>query len=174
MSGGLEGYAPLMERFAALREGGPVDARLLRSFGTLGVQYAKGEAHRFRKTGNLERSIRVGEVDVEGRSVTIVAGGIRRAANQHARYDGAVGYAAHVEFGTRPHVIRAKRAKALAWGGARRLSGSLRSGAKPTHYARSVNHPGTRAKPYLVPGAERALREVGLADAVVSAWNRAA
>jgi hypothetical protein len=32
----------------------------------------------------------------------------------------------------------------------------------------------TKAKPYLVPGAKKALQESGMATAVVKAWNDAA
>lgn len=112
-----------------------------------------------RKTGNLDRSIRRGPM--QAKSAQILAGGIRE-----------VGYAAHVEFGTGPHVIVPRKAKALAWGGNRRLSGTLRKGAKAEHFAMRVNHPGTRAKPYLVPGAAKAMRGVGV-NGIVKAWNDA-
>lgn len=46
-----------------------------------------------------------------------------------------VSYALDIELGTRPHVIRPKRRKALYWKGAR-------------HPVKRVNHPGTR--PYYV------------------------
>ena len=52
-----------------------------------------------------------------------------------------VAYALAVEEGSRPHVIRPKTAKALWWPGA-------------DHPVMSVNHPGTRARPYLVPAAD--------------------
>lgn len=54
-------------------------------------------------------------------------------------------YAAFVNDGTRPHVIRPRRAKALRFV----VGGS-------TVYAMKVNHPGARARPFL----DRALREV--------------
>jgi hypothetical protein len=50
-------------------------------------------------------------------------------------------YAAYVELRTRPHVIRARRARALRWVAA---GGSV-------HWARKVRHPGTSAQPYLRP-----------------------
>lgn len=156
----LQGSAELMRRFEALRTG-KANRAILGQFGTLAVQYARGLVPQ--KTRNLHRTIRVGDIDVAGQSVQVIAGGRR-----------SVGYAAHVEFGTRPHIIRPKRpGGVLAWGGQRRLSGSLRRGSKPTRFARFVNHPGTRPKPYLVPGAKRALGEVGLADRVIETWNRA-
>lgn len=42
-------------------------------------------------------------------------------------------YAPHIEYGTRPHVIRPKTKKALSWKGA-------------IHPVRKVNHPGTKAR----------------------------
>jgi hypothetical protein len=45
-------------------------------------------------------------------------------------------YAPLVEFGTKPHVIRPKDKQALYWPGA-------------DHPVRSVNHPGTKANPYM-------------------------
>lgn len=50
--------------------------------------------------------------------------------------------AGFLEFGTRPHVIRASRGKMLYFGG---------------RYVKSVRHPGARAKPFLRPafGASR-------------------
>jgi len=156
----LEGVTPLQRRLQALASG-EYARPTLGAFGLLAVQRAKG--HVPRKTGNLDRTIRVGDIDVPGRTVKVVAGGVR-----------AVGYASHVEYGTGPHVILPRNRKALAWGGPRRLSGSLRKGAKATSFARRVNHPGTRARPYLRPGAVEALREVGLSGHVVTVWNEAA
>lgn len=49
-----------------------------------------------------------------------------------------VNYATDVEMGTAPHVITPRNKKALYWPGA----------AHPVAY---VNHPGTRAQPYLRP-----------------------
>lgn len=53
-----------------------------------------------------------------------------------------VNYALAVEFGTLPHVIVPKNAKALYWPGAR-------------HPVGKVNHPGTPAQPYLRPALYR-------------------
>lgn len=113
-----------------------------------------------RRTGNLGRTIRVGAVSDS--KCAIVAGGRLR-----------VGYAVAVERGTRPRTIVPKNARALAWGGNRRLSGSLRTGSKPDHFAMRVRHPGSKPKPYLVPGLIKAARDEGL-PAIVEAWNSAA
>jgi phage gpG-like protein len=56
-----------------------------------------------------------------------------------------VSYAPYVHDGTRPHVIRPRRRQALRFN----VGGQ-------TVFARIVNHPGTRARPFLV----RALREI--------------
>lgn len=58
-----------------------------------------------------------------------------------------VEYAPYVENGTRPHVIRPRTKKALRF----RVGGQFVIVAK-------VNHPGTRAQPFL----SRAVREVGI------------
>ena len=56
-----------------------------------------------------------------------------------------VEYARYVEEGTPPHRIQARRKKALHWKGAR-------------HPVFAVNHPGTRARPYLRPALEAVAR----------------
>ena len=48
-----------------------------------------------------------------------------------------VNYAKHLEYGTKPHIIRAKRAKVLAGNG--------------KVFGRVVNHPGTKAYPFWRP-----------------------
>ncbi len=151
----LRGYDALQRRLRAIGD----QQALLRELQLSSVEEAKGLVPV--KTTNLKRTIRVGQVTQ--RSAFILAGGTQQ-----------VGYAAYVEFGTKPHDIRPLRAKALAWGGSRRLSGRLRSGSSPTHFAKRVHHPGTAAKPYLVPGARRAVGKRGLGDRIVTAWNRAA
>lgn len=97
------------------------------------------------KTGNLRRSIHLGRVTA--RSAETIAG-----AN----------YAAFVEFGTKPHEIRPRTKRVLRW----KSGGSYR-------YARRVQHPGTRAQPYMIPGAQAAIARAGV-DRIIAAWNRAA
>ena len=53
-----------------------------------------------------------------------------------------VKYAIGVEKGTRAHTIKAKNKKALYWQGAK-------------HPVKSVRHPGSKAKPYLIPAFEK-------------------
>ena len=150
----ITGGPGLQRRLSAIAD---VPKDLLRDIGLHAVREAKLLVPR--RTGNLGRTIRIGSLTKD--HVEVRAGGTSQ-----------VGYAAAVEYGTGPHTIVPRRAKVLAWGGARTLGGRLRAGSRPTHFARRVRHPGTRAKPYLVPGFEKALRNMGLGK-LVDAWNRA-
>lgn len=80
-------------------------------------------------TGRLRSSI-VSRSENSGRTVGYVVG-----TN--------VNYAAAVEYGTAPHVIKPKNKKALFWPGAR-------------HPVAQANHPGTRAQPFMRPAVEMA------------------
>lgn len=75
------------------------------------------------KTGHLRRSITHTASQYEGKIYTNVK------------------YAKGVEEGTRPHVIRPKKKKALYWAGA-------------SHPVKTVNHPGSKGKPYMKPALE--------------------
>lgn len=155
----MTGERELQARLAAL---GSRDTRY-QLMGKLGLR-AVYNAQKLvpRKTGNLARTIRIDDVTDE--HVRVAAGGTK-----------AMGYAAHVEFGTKPHIIRPKNRRALRWatGANRRLSGTPRTGA-PVTFATVVHHPGTKAHAFLVPGSKQALQEAGLADVLVTSWNRAA
>ena len=76
------------------------------------------------KTGHLRHGI---ATDVGNLEVTVHTSNIK--------------YARMVEEGTRPHNIRAKGKRALYWQGAR-------------HPVKSIRHPGSKAKPYLIPSFE--------------------
>lgn len=80
-------------------------------------------------TGLLRSSI-VHQVTGGGSSVTVTVGS-------------RVSYAADVEYGTAPHVIVPKNGKALYWPGA-------------AHPVAKVNHPGTRARPFMRPAVDLA------------------
>ena len=117
-----------------------------------------------RKTGSLGRSITPGTLTPT--YATVVAN---------------MGYAAYVELGTKPHSIDPVRKKILAWpdvknGAKVRLSGrSTTRGGKatgPFAFARHVNHPGTKAQPYLVPGAKAAIGSLA-SDFFIAKWNKA-
>ena len=99
------------------------------------------------RTGNLRRSIHLGRVT--DTSAETIAG---------------AAYAAYVEFGTGPHEIRPRTKRVLRW-----KSGS------GYRYATRVQHPGTRAQPYMIPGAEAAIAGAhGLASKIIGKWNNAA
>ena len=154
----LQGADKLRARLNAI---GKTEA-LMRDISIQGVREAKLIVPH--QTRNLSRTIRTGHVSAL--QAEIRAGGQAK-----------VGYAAAVELGTRPHEIRPRRRKALAWGGPRTLGGRLRvSGgvtASPTHFARLVHHPGTRAQPYLRPGLQKAVDRLGV-KGIVKLWNDAA
>ena len=76
-------------------------------------------------TGHLSRGI---STDIKGLEATIHTSNIK--------------YARGVEEGTRPHTIRAKNKKALYWKGAK-------------HPVKKVNHPGSKAKPFLIPAFDK-------------------
>ena len=76
-------------------------------------------------TGHLRRGI---STDIRGLGATIHTSNIK--------------YAPGVEYGTKAHIIRAKNKKTLYWKGAK-------------HPVKKVNHPGSRAKPYLIPAFEK-------------------
>jgi hypothetical protein len=108
-----------------------------------------------RKTGNLGRSIGLGSITPT--RVDTKAG---------------AGYAGFVEFGTKPHEIRPKRGRVLRWPakGSARLSGAPKSGGAVI-FARRVEHPGTKAKPFMLPGARKALEGAGFKDLIIRLWN---
>lgn len=153
--GDLQGSEGLVRRLSAIAPAtSDIDRNMMRRWQILTVANAKRLVRR--KTGNLGRSIHPGPVSDRSASVEVSAD-----------------YASIIEFGSAPHVIVPKHARVLAWGGARRLTGSLRTGAKPEFFARRVNHPGTRPYPFLRPGAMKALEDEQIMDQVVLAWNRA-
>lgn len=84
------------------------------------------------RTGNLGRTIGEGQIHFTGPRT--VAGSV------HAKAD----YALYVHEGSRPHLIRPKRAQALRF----QIGGR-------TVFAKLVRHPGTRARPFLRNAAER-------------------
>lgn len=89
------------------------------------------------RTGNLRRSIEPDPVTATGPFT--VSGSVTAHAD----------YAAAVHEGTKPHVIRAKNVKALKFD----------VGGK-TLFRRSVNHPGTTARPFLRNAAEQVARNL--------------
>ena len=150
------GQAALERRLAAIASARTPQA-LLRSLAVLVVQNAKVAVPR--RTGNLARSIQVGQASAT--SATVVAG---------------ASYAAFVELGTRPHEITPAAKSALrfaASAGGARLSGSPRKGAAVV-FAKRVHHPGTKPHPFMLPAARKAVADAHLDDVIVGLWNGAA
>lgn len=87
------------------------------------------------RTGNLARSIEADPIRFAG--PFRIDTGVTAHAN----------YAAAVHEGTRPHVIRPRVARALKF----QVDGR-------TVFAKSVNHPGTRARPFLRNAADEVAR----------------
>lgn len=149
------GIPQLQRRLTAVSQVGEL---VLRSWQLATIGFAKAYAPK--RSGHLKQTIHPG-----------VLGELK------ATVEVSAAYAAPQEFGSRAHDILPVRAKVLAWGGARRLTGTLRSGAQAEHFARRVRHPGNPAVLYLTRGSQRALDELkqhGFADAVVATWNDAA
>ncbi|WP_448497847.1 hypothetical protein [Mycobacterium syngnathidarum] len=84
------------------------------------------------RTGNLGRTIGEGPIHFTGPRT--VAGSV------HAKAD----YALYVHEGSRPHLIRPRKAQALRF----QIGGR-------TVFARLVRHPGTKARPFLRNAAAR-------------------
>lgn len=83
--------------------------------------------HRYKDiTGTLTQSIRIIEPEFDGQFVT---GGVEATA----------AHAVFVHEGTKPHIIKAKNAKALAF----------EPSANNTVIVKSVNHPGTQPDPFM-------------------------
>lgn len=149
---GCKGAPQLQRRLEAIAK---VSNGVLRDWQIRTVALAKIAAPK--RSGHLKQSIHPGVV-----------------TQFHARVEASAPYAAFMEFGTKPHVIRPRFKKVLAWGGARRLTGTLRSGSKPTHFAMEVHHPGTAPRPFMMPAGKQAVAEMNLKAKVTVLWNEAA
>ena len=153
MSAEISGIPQLRARITAITP----NEKLLRTIALSAVREQKLLAPR--RTANLARSIHIGAV-TPTRAETIAS----------------ADYAGYVEQGTRPHVIRPRNRKALRFPATRadaRLSGAPRKGGR-VRFAKRVMHPGTRAQPFMVPGAQKAVSDAGLKATVIKAWNDAA
>lgn len=157
MTAEITGMGDLNKRLSAISNG----RTLLQKMQLEAVANAKRLVPR--KTGNLGRSIHPGSVSA--RDAFVWAG---------------AGYAAYVELGTRAHDIVPRNAQALrfpARGTSTTLGGRVRSSAARTPgayaFAKRVRHPGTKAQPFLVPGAKKAVDDNGV-DIIIELWNGAA
>lgn len=160
MSVQLQGERELIARLNAIANVAP--RALLGQLAIAAVREQKLLVHR--KTGTTARTIHVGRVTTTY-AETIVGGAGR-----------------WLEEGTRAHLIRPRNRRALAWpasAGGARLSGSARVGARRGKFGgmvvrKLVHHPGTKAYPFMVPGARKALEGAAIANVIVRAWNDAA
>ncbi len=102
----------------------------------VGEEYARRSHPHKDQTGRLTGSVR-GRLEV---STPGAAVGVLEARAPYAKF---------VERGTQPHVIEARRRKALHWedGGGHR-------------FARRVQHPGTEPRPFMAPAADVAQRHI--------------
>lgn len=82
--------------------------------------------------------------------------------------------AARIEFGTGPHVIEARPGGVLVFPGNARQSIKSRRTTTSKVFTKRVNHPGTRAHPFLLPAFEEERPEFlrRLADAINRANRR--
>lgn len=148
----VKGLPQLRARFEAIKP----NPNLMRQLALTAVAEQKKLVPR--RTGNLARTIGIG-------SVTAVSAETLATAN----------YAAYVELGTRPHDIvpRSKKALRFAVGSGATLAGKPRKGASVV-FAKRVHHPGTKPKPFMVPGARNAVEQVGFKEVIYREWNDAA
>ena len=159
--GNLQGYESLRRRIAAIS--GPVLGRdIMKTLAMATVMEAKRLEAPHRKTGNLGRTIHEAEI-----------------TDTTARVAASANYARFLEEGTRAHEITPNAKKALRWAasaGGRRLTGTPTKAAQAgggVVFATKVHHPGTKAYPFMKPGAEKAIESAGLTDRIVARWNEA-
>ena len=108
------------------------------------------------------------KADMEAR-VPVRTGTLRQSIEVKVSHDKVVigpntDYAAYVEFGTKPHTIYPKNKKALVF---------VVNGNKV--FAKKVNHPGTKAQPYVRPAFEAWVDTLGalVAEANIQRLERA-
>lgn len=170
--GALKGYTALSARLKAV-QGSNIGPKLMRTLGMAAVREQKKLVHR--KTGNLARTIHLERVSAT--SATTVA---------------SATYAGFVERGTAAHEITPRAKKALSFASQGivnerfgpqksifRLTGTIRTGAVRKFgnaafiVVKKVHHPGTKAYPFMVPGAQAAIHNADAGD-IIAAWNSAA
>lgn len=105
-------------------------------------------------TARVSQAVRKSAFDIEARAKSLApvdTGNLKGSITTDIASDGLsaevtanADYAAPVEYGTRPHVIRPKNASMLAF----KIGGV-------TVFAKKVNHPGTAAQPFMTPAAEQ-------------------
>ena len=166
----IQGYDQLRHRLAAI-SGDNLTKPLMHALAAQAVREQKLllYSHVQRRTGQSGRNVVLGPVTATSARTV------------------ATGTAVYIDRGTREHDIYPKNKKALffsAGGGGTRLTGSVSSRfrgagglAKAAKagvdlvFAKHVHHPGTKAHPFMVEGARKAIESSGLAKRVVAAWE---
>jgi hypothetical protein len=154
----LEGYSQLQARLHAIGQ----TQDMMRQVGLATVAGAKRTVPR--KTGTTGRTIRLASFDKDSARVVVGGAGV------------------FIELGTREHDIVPRHKKALRWpakGTSTTLAGRARTGAVRSlgrgayAFAKKVHIRAQKPRPFLVPSAEKALADFGLAG-IVKRWNDAA
>lgn len=110
-----------------------------------------------------DETARIARPQVPSKTGRLRASIKRRNATQRKATVVAHYTAYFIDKGTVAHPIRPKKSRMLRW----------EDGGR-TIFARKVNHPRTRAKPFRQRSAEEALRRKPMAQALIDEWNRAA
>ena len=146
----LVGYDALRAR---LERVGHCDRRLM----ALLLKQAEFEARTLvpKRSHNLSRSI-----------------GVVQTSDTSGKLFARAKYAEPVEKGSREHTVtsNAKKALMFAVGAGARLTGSARVGAAVV-FSMWARIPAMPARPYLVPGAKKAIKGSGLEKEIVSVWE---
>lgn len=154
----VEGMPQLQARLRAIGD----TEGLLRDLGLGTVAEAKKRVAR--RTGTTGRTIRLSSLTNTEAVVTVGGAG------------------PYLEYGTRAHLIRPRTRRVLRFpaagasttlGGRVRVAEARRLGRGAYVFARLVHHPGTRAQPFLIPGAKAAIDRLG-GGYIVGKWNGAA
>lgn len=149
----IKGMPQLRSRLKAIQP----DEGLMKRLALSAVREQKLEAPR--RTRNLGRTIRIG-----------------RVTPSEAETIAGASYALYVHEGTRAHDIRPRTKKALRFpadSASATLSGRVRSGGR-VRFAKRVRHLGTKANPFMLRGARKAIENTGLARFIIERWNSAA
>lgn len=181
----IKGIEQLRARFEAIKP----NPSMMRALALHAIREQKLLAPR--KTGNLGRSIVLGRVDA-------VSAETKATAKYAAAIEGGSGlygpkkkkYPIYPKkkkalFFASQHALTANVEAAYGKGRAKRakfrtrLSGSPTSGTLKRYgnlafvHAKSVMHPGVKAQPFMVPGAQKAIELAGAGE-IIKAWNEAA
>ena len=137
-------------------------------------QYPKIAEPIFQKTINATHAIfakhTLKENPIPWRSGNLLHSFRFKSARLRAKWFPTAYYAPFVELGTRPHIIRPKRAKVLRWntgGGGKYVTAKsgkqyYKSGNSQYRFARFVRHPGTRPQPFMKKIVKRSDRDINI------------